>query len=110
MRDYQRQFETIMRDLDRLQQEIDHLSGQLAEQDNSQGKKLQTLRKELRQADDDLRSELRDTAQRLTTDKVERQDLGQLFIEIGTQLQAGGGIGDLLKTLIETEQDPDRAG
>ena len=110
MRDYQQQFEAVQRDLARLQQDIDQLNEQLAEQDSSQSKKVQSLRREMRSADDDLRSELRDTAQRLTTDKVERVDLGQLFIELGNRLAEGRSVSDLLKNLVEGEQDSDRDG
>ena len=57
-----------------------------------------------------MRGELRDTAQRLTTDKVERVDLGQLFLEIGNGLTEGRSVGDLLKNRVEGEQDSDRDG
>jgi DNA anti-recombination protein RmuC len=110
MRDYQQRFEAVQRDLARLQQQLDHLTEQLAEQDSNQGKKVQSLRQEMRQADDALRSELRETAQKLTVDKVERVDLGRLFLEIGTHLTEGRSIGDLLKTLVEKEQDSAHAG
>jgi chromosome segregation ATPase len=110
MRDYQQQFEALQRDLVRLQKDIDQLSEQLAEQDSSQGKKLQTLRRELRQTDDDLRNELRETAQRLTIDKVEQKDLGRLFLEIGNRLTEGRSVGELLQNLVEGGQDSDRDG
>jgi predicted nucleic acid-binding Zn-ribbon protein len=108
MRVYQQQFEVMQRDLARLQQEIDHLAERLTEQDGEQGKKLQALRREMRQADDDLRSETRETAQRLTTDKVERADLGRLFLDLGSQLAEGRSVGGILKNLVEGEQDPGR--
>lgn len=99
MRDYDQTFEAVRRDLERLQGEIDRLTEQLAEQDNQQSKKLQTLRREMRQADDGLRDELRQTAQQLATDKVDRAVLGEWFIELGTQLKTGGSLADLLKGL-----------
>jgi chromosome segregation ATPase len=105
MRDYQQQFQSVQRDLDRLQAEIDRLAEQLAEQDGAQSKKLQTLRQELRQADDDLRDELRQTAQKLGTDKMDRVALGEMFIELGTQLKSGGSLADLLKGLEEKEAE-----
>jgi chromosome segregation ATPase len=105
MRDYQQQFQALQRDLNRLQQEIDRLTEQLAEQDGAQGKKLQTLRRELRQADDDLRNELRETTQNLSSDKVERVDLGRLFLEIGGQLAEGRSTGDILQDLVTGERD-----
>ena len=72
MRDYEQRFQAMQRDLGRLQGELDRLVEQLSEQDREQSKKLQALRGEMRQADDDLRDELRQTAQRLTADKVDR--------------------------------------
>lgn len=110
MRDYGQQFANVRRDMERLQGGIDQLAEQLAEQDRSQADRLQALRRELRKADDDLRAELRDTAQKLTSDKVDRMDLGQVFIEIGNYLKTGGAASDLLKSLMEAEQEPDREG
>ena len=105
MRDYEQRFQSIQHDLGRLQQGIDRLAEQLADQDSSQSKKLQNLRKEMRQADDDLRNELRQTAQKLTSDKVDRLALGELFTELGTYLKTGGGgsLADVLKGLVEKE-------
>ena len=109
MREYAQQFQTVERDLERLQQEIDRLAErlaeQLADQDSSQTKKLQNLRREMRRADDGLRDELRQTAQKLTDDKVDRVALGELFIELGTHLKTGGSLADVLKGLGEKEQD-----
>ncbi len=103
MRDYEQRFQAVQRDLSRLQQELDRLANQLSEQDREQGKKLQSLRGEMRQADDDLRDELRQKAQQLMTDKVDRIALGDLFIELGTHLKAGGALADLLQVLGASE-------
>ena len=107
MREYAQQFQTVQRDLERLQQEIDRLAErlaeQLADQDSSQTKKLQNLRREMRRADDGLRDELRQTAQTLANDKVDRVALGELFIELGTHLKTGGSLADVLKGLGEEE-------
>jgi predicted nucleic acid-binding Zn-ribbon protein len=105
IRDYNQRFQTIQRDLERLQQEIDRLAEQLVDQDSAQRKKLQELRREMRQADDDLRDELRQTAQALTTEKVDRLALGELFVELGTHLKTGGSLADLLRNLGEQAQD-----
>jgi chromosome segregation ATPase len=110
MRSNQQQSEALQRDVARLQQEIDQLTEQLAEQDSNQGKKVQSLRREMRRADDDLRRELRETAQKLRAEKVERLDLGRLFLEMGTHLTEGRTIGDLLKSLVEGEQDSAHEG
>lgn len=105
MRDYEQRFQMLQRDLERLQQEVDRLTGQLTEQDSSQGKKLQSLRGEMRKADDGLRDELRQTAQALTTDKVDRVSLGELFVQLGEHLKTGGSLAEMLKDLLATEQD-----
>jgi len=108
MRDYSQRFEVVERDLARLQGEIDRLTEQLAEQDSDQTKKLQALRRDMRQADDDLRNELRETAQRLSTEKVQRIDLGRLFLELGNHLTEGRSVGDLLENLVGGEREPGR--
>ena len=105
MRDYQQRFQDVQRDLDRLQTEIDRLAEQLAEQDDAQSKKLQKLRQDMRKADDDLRDELRQTAQKLGTEKMDRVVLGEMFVELGTQLKSGGSMADLLKGLEEKEAE-----
>ncbi len=105
MRDYQQRFQSVQRDLDRLQQEIDRLTEQLSEQGSDQSKKLQSLRQELRQADEDLRDELRQTGQKLTAEKVDRVVLGELFVELGTHLKTGGSLADWLKGLGEEEAE-----
>ncbi len=99
MREYAQRFHAIERDLERLQQSLDNLNEQLTDQGRDQDKKLQTLRKEARQADDDLRGELRHTAERLSDEKVDRLALGELFIEMGNQLKAGGSLADMFKNL-----------
>jgi chromosome segregation ATPase len=105
MRDYQQRFQDVQRDLDRLQKEIDRLAEQLAEQDDAQSKKLQRLRQDMRKADDDLRDELRQTTQKLGTDKMDRVALGEMFVELGTQLKSGGSMADLLEGLEEKEAE-----
>ncbi|MCG3211341.1 MAG: hypothetical protein FOGNACKC_04985 [Anaerolineae bacterium] len=104
MRDYEQRFKQIQRDLDRLQTELGHLTDRLAEQDAGQLKKLQALHRDMRQSDEDIRTELRQTADKLTFDKVDRLTLGELFIELGSHLKMGGslaGLADWLKNLDE---------
>jgi predicted nucleic acid-binding Zn-ribbon protein len=108
MRDYQDRFQQVTRDLQRLEKELGRLSQQLADQDSNQSKKLQALRRELREADDDLRGELRRSADQLTNDKVSRESLGELFIDLGTRLKGGGSLSDLLETLAESDEGKDR--
>lgn len=112
MRDYQQRFQLLDRDLKRLEQEIDRLrdklTQQLAELDSAQNQKLQTLSQELRQADADLRAEERRSTEDLTTSKVDRAALGELFVEIGTRLKGGASVAELLGQVIEARQDEGR--
>ena len=108
MRDYEQRFQMLQRDLERLRQEVDHLTDQLSEQAGNQDKKLQSLRGEMRQVDDELRDELRQTVQGLASDKVDRVSLGELFVELGTHLKVGGSLADVLKDLLAAEQDQQR--
>ncbi|MCB0195112.1 MAG: hypothetical protein KDJ65_24405 [Anaerolineae bacterium] len=99
IRDYEQRFYNVQRDLERLQQELDHLAENLTDQDTDQNKKLQTLRRDMRQSDDDIRNELRQTANKLSFDKVDRVTLGELFIQLGNNLKSGDSLVDLLKSL-----------
>lgn len=104
MRDFEQRFKQINRDLERLQAELGHLNDRLTEQDANQLKKLQAMHRDMRQSDEDIRTELRQTADKLTFDKVDRLALGELFIELGSHLKMGGslaGLADWLKNLDE---------
>jgi predicted RNase H-like nuclease (RuvC/YqgF family) len=105
MRTYDGNFQTIQRDLDRLQQEIERLNEKLIEQEESQSQKVQALEREIRKVDDRLRTELRETAQKLTDEKVDRQMLGDLFIELGNQLKSNGSLAGALKEILEPKED-----
>jgi hypothetical protein len=94
MRAYEGNFQTIQRDLERLQQEIDHLNDALVEQEKNQKKKLQTLERELRE-----------TAQKLTAEKVDRQVLGDLLIELGGLLKSAGSFAGALKEMLASQED-----
>jgi chromosome segregation ATPase len=99
MRDYEQRFQLLQRDIQRLQQELDRLNEQLTDHNSEQVKKFQAFRQEMRQADDSLREEIRHVASRLTDEKVDRLALGELFVELGSHLKAGGSIVDFLKNL-----------
>lgn len=79
--------------------EIGRLDAELADRAAAQEAAMQNLRQELRKADADLRAELRQIAQRLTEDKADRATLGDLFIELGNHVKAGGSLADLLQGL-----------
>jgi hypothetical protein len=99
MRDYDQRFRVFQDDLDRLQRALDRLGEVQSEHEASFAKKLQALRAELRQDDDGLRAELRKAVEKLTDDKVDRINLGDLLIQLGTQLKRGNDDGDLLAGL-----------
>jgi hypothetical protein len=99
MRDYQQRFDALRRDLERQQGELNRLRELLDEQDADQGKKLGLLRQEARDADEALRSELRETAAMLSDQKADRGVLAEFFLQIGAVLKNGGSTEGLLKSL-----------
>jgi uncharacterized membrane-anchored protein YhcB (DUF1043 family) len=99
MRETQQRFDAVRRDLERLQGELDRLRQQLADQDAEQARKLGTLRQETRDADDALRSELRETAALLAEQKTDRAVLAELLIQVGKDLKSGGSLDGALKSL-----------
>jgi hypothetical protein len=88
MRTYEGNFQNLQRDIERLLHEIERLNEKTDEQDRVHNQKIQTLERDLRKADDTLRTELRETAFKLTDEKVDRQFLGDLLIELGSQLKS----------------------
>ncbi len=105
MRDYAQQFDLVTRDLERLRQAIDQLNEQLAAHDAEQTKKLQALKRDVRQADEELRAEQRLSAEQLRHDKADRQVLAELFIQLGNQLKDGASVSDLLEQLTRTSNN-----
>lgn len=104
MREYAGRFANIQRDLERLQGELDQLNEALSDQGRDFDKRLQQLKRDTRQSDDDIRAELRATSEKLTDEKVDRLALGELFVELGNHLKAGGSLADVLKSLSQIEQ------
>jgi DNA repair exonuclease SbcCD ATPase subunit len=72
MRDYEQRFDALVRDVGRLQEELDRLAEQMTAKDAGQSKNLQAVRQELRQANGELHSELKNEAARLTTQMAEQ--------------------------------------
>jgi hypothetical protein len=105
MRDYQQRFDALRRDLERLQGELDRLRQQLTDQDGDQSKRLGALRQETRDADEALRSELRETAARLTDEKTDRSVLADLLIQLGANLKGGASIDGMLRSLTASTKD-----
>ena len=96
MRKFDQRFQEAQSDLERLQQELDRLQEQLSDQTADTTKKLQELRRDMRQSDDNIRTELRQTTDQLDNDKVDRLALGELFVSLGTHLKTGGSLTDLM--------------
>lgn len=101
MRDYEQRFDAVMRDLARLQQDLDHLGEQLTAKDAAQNKNLQALRQELRQADGELHNELKSEGTRLTAQLAEQHTAHTNVLQATRQelLQAG----DLLQATFQSE-------
>lgn len=105
MRTYEDKFKVIQRDLDRLQEEVNRLNEKLAEQEEFHNKKMQALQREMRTATEHLRDELHETAQKLRDEKVDKEVLGELLIELGTQLKAGGSLVHAFKDLLDAKEE-----
>jgi chromosome segregation ATPase len=90
-----------------VQQEQDRkaLKNAIAELRDQQMHKLDTLRQELRQADDDLRAELRHVVDRLDDQKSDRRTLAAMFSEISSRLETGGGVTNLLEGFLSPSKE-----
>ena len=113
MRDYEGKFEAFVRDAARLQRELDQLNEQLAAQSAAQVKNLQAARQELRQADADLRSELKLTLDGVTAEVAENHAAqGQNLQALRQELRAADGdLRDELRATAArlTDEKMDRA-
>lgn len=62
-------------------------------------RKLDTLRREARQAEDALRAELRRVTNRLGDQKTDRKALAAMLMEVATRLETGSSVTGLLEDL-----------
>ncbi|MCB0166024.1 MAG: hypothetical protein KDI79_17455, partial [Anaerolineae bacterium] len=104
MREYEQRFQQIKNDLERMQQEMERLTDKLIDQDAEQLKKMQALQQDMRKNDDSLRNELRESAQKLTDEKVDRMTLAEMFIELGNNIKNGGSLQDLIGLLAQDNE------
>ena len=104
LREYGQRIQEMSQDLQRLQQDIIRLTEQLANQEQDQSKRVQGLRQEVRDGTDSLCSELRAATQQLGAEKMDRNSLGELFIEMGNQLKGGGSLNAFLSDLLAGEE------
>lgn len=101
VRDHNNRFSSLQRDLERLQKALDRTNEQLAAQEAEQNRKLQEAQRALQESTDELRAETRTALDQLTSDKVDREQLGNLLIEMGNQLKGTGSLNSVLDGLLQ---------
>lgn len=104
IRDHDTRFATLQRDLERLQKALDRTNEELANQDSAQSRKLQETRQEFQTENDEIRAELRSSVERLSSAKVDKEQLGNLFIEMGNQIKGNGAMGAVLDGLLQASE------
>lgn len=104
IRDHEARFTKLQRDLERLQKALDKSNEQLAAQDSAQNKKLQEARQDFQTSEDDLRAEMRSAVDRLSAEKVDKEQLGNLLIEMGNQIKGTGILSSVLGGLLQTAE------
>lgn len=104
MRDYDQRFQNLLADVERLRQQMERQRTAHADLEADTTRRVQALRAETREDDERLRSELRQAVEKLTAEKVDRLNLGDLLIELGTQLKQGGGTQGVLAGLTQLMQ------
>lgn len=104
IRDHDARFATVQRDLERLQKALDRANEELAKRDSAQSQKLQEARQEFQRESDELRAELRSSVERLGRAKVDKEQLGNLFIEMGNQIKGNGTMSAVLDGLLQVSE------
>jgi len=79
--------------------EVRALKSAIGENRDQQERKLDTLKREVRQAEDDLRAELRRVTDRLGDQKTDRKALAAMLMEVATRLETGSSVTGLLEGL-----------
>lgn len=103
MRDYEQRFDALTRDLARLQADLDGLAEQLTAKDTAQTKNLQAARQESRQANGELRTELKAESTRLGAHLTEQNAANANALQAARQelFNADAGLRAELKTDLE---------
>ena len=104
IRDHDTRFATLQRDLERLQKALDRTNEELANRDSAQSKKLQEARQAFQTENDEMRAELRSSVERLSSAKVDKEQLGNLFIEMGNQIKGNGTMNTVLDGLLQASE------
>jgi DNA repair ATPase RecN len=85
--------------------EIRSLKGLLGENREQYERRLDTLRREVRQAEDTLRAELRRVTNRLSDQKTDRKALAAMLMEVATRLETGSSVTGLLEDLTSVSRE-----
>jgi len=75
-----------------------------SEQREQQERKLDALKRELREAEDNLRAELRRIGDRLDDQKTDRRALAAMLMEVATRLETGTTVSGLLEELTSSTE------
>jgi len=79
--------------------EVRILKSSLGENRDQQERRLDILKREVRQAEDELRAELRRVTDRLGDQKTDRKALAAMLMEVATRLETGSSVTGLLEGL-----------
>lgn len=85
--------------------EVRTLKSVLGENRDQQERRLDSLKREVRQAEDDLRAELRRVTDRLGDQKTDRKALAAMLMEVATRLETGSTVTGLLEGLTTAAKD-----
>lgn len=85
--------------------EVRTLKSALGENRDQQERRLDSLKREVRQAEDDLRAELRRVTDRLGDQKTDRKALAAMLMEVATRLETGSTVTGLLEGLTSAAKD-----
>jgi chromosome segregation ATPase len=87
------------------ERDLRSLKTTVSEHRDNHERKLETLKREVRQNVDDLRAELRRLIDRLDSQKTDRKALAAMLIEVATRLETGSNVTGLLKELSAPTQE-----
>ena len=90
--------------IEALQKALDKTNEHLSAQDNAQSKKLKETRQDFQKEIDELRAEMRSAVDRLGEEKVDREQLGDLLIEMGNQIKGNSMLSSVLDGLLQTDE------
>ena len=66
---------------------------------------IETVKREKRQAEDELKAELRQMADKLDNQKVDRRSLAAVMLEIASRIETGDATTDILASFVEPVKD-----